>query len=167
MARRVFFSFHFANDFWRTQQVRNINTLEGQTLCSANAWEEVKRKGEANIKQWISDNMEGKTCIVVLVGAETASRPWVIHEISKAWNDGRGVLGIRINKLLGTDSLPSAAGVDPMSKVTFKGSSKSLAGIAPLKSPSGADSKSVYASISANIENWIEEAIKIRKDYEG
>jgi hypothetical protein len=167
MPRRVFFSFHFANDFWRTQQVRNMNALEGQTLCSANAWEEVKRKGPANIERWIAENMEGKTCIVVLVGAETASRPWVIHEISKAWNDGRGVLGIRIHKLLDTGGLPSTAGVDPMSKVTFKGSSKSLSGIAPLKNPAGADSKAVYATISTNIENWIEEAITIRKNYKG
>ena len=51
MARRVFFSFHFANDFWRTQQVRNINALEGQALCSANDWEEVKRKGDAAIEE--------------------------------------------------------------------------------------------------------------------
>ncbi len=27
MARRVFFSFHFDGDFWRTQQVRNMGTL--------------------------------------------------------------------------------------------------------------------------------------------
>jgi hypothetical protein len=167
MPRRVFFSFHFANDFWRTQQVRNMNALEGQTLCSANAWEEVKRKGDANIKRWIADNMEGKSCVVVLVGAQTALRPWVIHEISKGWNDGRGVLGIRIHKLLGTDGLPSVAGAEPMSKVTFSGSNKSLSGIAPLKSPAGADSKAVYASISSNIEAWIEEAIAARKNYKG
>ncbi len=83
MARRVFFSFHFANDFWRTQQVRNMNSLEGQALCSANDWEEVKRKGDASIEKWIGDQMHGKTCVVVLVGAETANRPWVIHEIYK------------------------------------------------------------------------------------
>lgn len=45
MARRVFFSFHFDNDFWRTQQVRNMNALEGGQVCTPNAWEEVKRKG--------------------------------------------------------------------------------------------------------------------------
>ena len=165
MARRVFFSFHFANDFWRTQQVRNMNALEGQTLCSANAWEEVKRKGDANIKRWIADNMDGKTCVVVLVGAQTASRPWVVHEISKGWNDGRGVLGIRIDKLLGTESLPSTPGTNPMSKVNFTGTSKTLADVAPLKTPSGTDSKAIYASISSNIEAWIEEAIRIRKNY--
>lgn len=167
MARKVFFSFHFNNDFWRTQQVRNMKALEGQTLCSANAWEEIKRKGNATIERWIAENMKGKSCVVVLVGSETASRSWVIREISKAWNDGRGVLGIRINKLLGTDGRSSAAGVDPMSKVTFSGTSKSLSGIAPLKSPAGADSKAVYASISSNIDGWIEEAIKIRQDYKG
>jgi hypothetical protein len=75
MARRVFFSFHFANDFWRTQQVRNMNSLEGQTLCSANDWEEVKRKGDASIEKWIGDELQDKTCVVVLVGAETANRP--------------------------------------------------------------------------------------------
>ncbi|WP_339485094.1 TIR domain-containing protein, partial [Pseudomonas proteolytica] len=101
MARRVFFSFHFANDFWRTQQVRNIGALEGQTLCTANAWEEVKRKGKASIEEWIDDNMYGKSCVVVLVGSETASRPWVVREIVKGWDAGKGVVGIRINKLLG------------------------------------------------------------------
>lgn len=167
MARKVFFSFHFDNDFWRTQQVRNMNALEGQTLCTVNAWEELKKKGNENIEKWIADNMAGKSCVVVLVGAQTASRPWVIHEISKGWNDNRGVLGIRIDKLLDTSSQASTPGVDPMSKVTFSNPRKTLSGIAPLKTPAGADSKAVYASISTNIEAWIEEAIKIRKDYKG
>ena len=162
MARRVFFSFHFDNDFWRTQQVRNINALEGQTLCSSNDWEEVKRKGDASIKKWIDDQMHGKSCVVVLVGAETANRPWVIHEISKGWNDKKGVLGIRIDKLLDTNSRPSAVGSNPFSRVTFTGTTRTLADVAPLKVPTGADSKAVYASIANNIEAWIEEAVRIR-----
>jgi len=162
MARRVFFSFHFANDFWRTQPVRNINSLEGQTLCSPNDWEEVKRKGDASIKSWIEGQMNGKTCVVVLVGAETANRPWVIHEISQGWNNKKGILGIRVDKLLGTDSRPSVAGPNPFSKATFTGTTRSLADVAPLKNPAGADSKAVYASIANNIEAWIEEAIRIR-----
>lgn len=47
MARNVFFSFHFKNDFWRTQQVRNIGALDGQNLYTPNEWEEVKKKGNA------------------------------------------------------------------------------------------------------------------------
>src|SRR3546814_5904094 len=106
MARRVFFSFHFANDFWRTQQVRNIGALEGQSLCTANAWEEVKRKGKASIEKWIDDNMYGKSCVVVLVGSETANRPWVIREIVKGWDAGKGVVGIRRSEEH-TSELPS------------------------------------------------------------
>lgn len=163
MARRVFFSFHFDKDFWRTQQVRNMNALEGQTLVKANSWEEIKRKGDAAVERWIEDEMHGKSCIVVLIGAETADRPWVIHEISKAWNDGKGVLGVRIDKLLDSNSRPSVAGPSPFTKVKFNGTSRTLADIVPLKAPAGFDSKTIYASIANNIENWIEEAIRIRE----
>lgn len=164
MARRVFFSFHFDGDFWRTQQVRNMGTLEGQSLCTANAWEEVKRKGNAAIERWIEDNMHGKSCVVALVGAQTASRPWVVHELSKGWNDGKGVLAIRVDRLLDSKGQSSTAGANPLSKVTFKNSQRTLADVAPLKTPAGADSKAVYASISNNIEAWIEEAIRIRNN---
>ena len=162
MARRVFFSFHFDGDFWRTQQVRNMGALEGQSLCTANVWEEVKRKGNAAVERWIEDNMHGKSCVVVLVGAQTANRPWVIHEISKGWNDGKGVLAVRIDKLLDSKGQSSTVGTNPLSKVTFSGSQRTLADVAPLKTPSGQDSKTVYASIASNIEAWIEEAIKVR-----
>lgn len=84
MAGRVFFSFHFANDFWRTQQVRNINALEGKKLCSSNDWEEGRRKGNESIKKWIDDQMHDKSRVVVLVGAETANRPWILHEYREA-----------------------------------------------------------------------------------
>ena len=162
MTRRVFFSFHFDGDCWRTQQVRNIGALEGQAVCTANAWEEVKRKGDASIKKWIDDNMSGRSCVVVLVGAATASRPWVLHEISKGWNDGKGVLAIRIDKLLDADRAPCAPGANPLAKVTLSGSQRTLADVAPLKVPAGSDSKAVYASIVDNVEAWIEEAIKAR-----
>jgi hypothetical protein len=164
MVRRVFFSFHFDGDFWRTQQVRNMRNLEGQSLCAANAWEEVKRKGDSSIERWIDDNMHGKSCVVALVGAQTASRPWVLYELSKGWNDGKGVLAIRINELLDSKGQNTAAGVNPLSKVSFKNSQRTLADVAPLKTPAGSDSKAVYASIADNIETWIEEAIRVRRD---
>jgi hypothetical protein len=162
MARRVFFSFHFAGDFWRTQQVRNINALEGQSLCTPNEWEQVKGRGSAAIEKWIDEQMSGKTCVVVLVGSETAERPWVLHEISKGWNNKRGVLGIRIDRLLDENQKSSTPGANPFLRINFTGTSRTLDGLAPLKSPAGADSKGIYASIANNIEQWIEEAITIR-----
>lgn len=50
-------------------------------------------------------------------------------------------------------------------KVTLKKGTEKLSGYADLITPVGADSKAVYASIKENIEQWIEDAIEIRKNY--
>ena len=94
MARRVFHSFHYQRDARRVQQVKQMGVLEGQPLLSSNRWEAIKRGGEAEIKKWISQEMAGKSCLVVLIGSQTAGRKWVKYEIKKAWNDGAGVMGV-------------------------------------------------------------------------
>jgi len=163
MTRHVFFSFHFNNDFWRTQQVRNMNALEGQELCTPNAWEEVKRKGKDEIEKWIDDNLWGKSCVVVLVGSQTAERPWVRREIVKGWDAKKGVVAIRVHKLLDSDGNAATAGANPFEKIGHGKSGKKLSEIARIYSPVGLDSKAAYSSIKDNIEDWIEEAIEIRK----
>ena len=162
MARNVFYSFHFANDFWRTQQVRNINALSGQAFVKPNEWETIKRQGDKAIQNWIDNNMKGKSCVVVLIGSDTASRKWVRYEISKAWNEKKAILGIHINKLLDITGQPSAKGESPFSKVSFNDGSGTLDGRVIVKTPEGRNSKETYASIAANIEQWIEEAIASR-----
>jgi MTH538 TIR-like domain (DUF1863) len=42
-------------------------------------------------ERWIASQLDRPSCTVVLVGAETANRPWVIHESVKSWNLGMGV----------------------------------------------------------------------------
>lgn len=163
MARKVFFSFHFKNDFSRTQQVRNMGKLEGNSLATANRWEEIKQNGDAAVKKWIDDNIVGKSCLVVLVGSQTASRRWVKYEIRKAWEDGKGVLGIHVNKLKDLNGYTSTRGPSPFSGVTVNGGS--LNGVPPLKIPAGTTSKEAYASIGNSITDWIEEAIELRSQY--
>lgn len=163
MARRVFFSFHFNNDYWRTQQVRNIGAIEGQPVCTPNAWEEIKRQGNAAIEKWIDDNLAGKSCVVVLVGSETANRPWVQREIIKGWDAGKGVVGIRINKLLDSSGNSSLAGGNPFDKIGYGTTGRQLSSVVKLINPAGSDSKAVYASIANGIDGWIEDAIAIRK----
>ena len=51
--RKVFYSFHFDNDVMRVQQVRQMGVVEGNSPVAPNTWEEVKRKGENSIKDWI------------------------------------------------------------------------------------------------------------------
>jgi len=41
--KQVFYSFHFDNDVMRTQMIRNIGVIEGNTPVSTNKWEEIKK----------------------------------------------------------------------------------------------------------------------------
>ena len=90
MARKAFYSFHYKPDASRAGQVRNIGVVEGNTPVSDNDWETVTKGGEAAIKTWITKQMHGRSCTVVLVGTDTANRKWINHEIVKSWDDGMG-----------------------------------------------------------------------------
>lgn len=163
MARRVFYSFHYGNDHWRTQQIRNIGFIEGNKPVSANDWEAVKKGGETAIKKWIADQLDGRSCTVVLVGAETANRKWVIHEIVDSWNLKKGIVGIRIHNLKDNEGNQSVAGPNPFDKVTV--GQKPLSGIVKLYRPTSSSSTEAYAAIKDGISDWIEEAIGIRNNY--
>lgn len=105
MARRVFFSFHFERDVWRTGQIRNSWVTkadrESAGFWDAADWEEIKKKGDEAIKNWIDKQLEGTSVTVVLIGAETSKRPYVDYEITRSHNRGNGLLGIYINRVKG------------------------------------------------------------------
>jgi hypothetical protein len=157
--RQIFYSFHFDNDVMRVQQIRNIGALEDNKPVSVNDWEEVKRKGDAGIQKWINDNMANRSCAVVLIGEKTATRPWVKYEIEKAWNDGKGLLGIYIHNLNCPRNGTCTAGANPLEGFNFKDGSK-LSSVVKCYNPKSTDA---YNDIKANIENWIEIAIAARK----
>jgi len=158
--RQVFYSFHFKNDVMRVQQVRNMGVIEGNPIISPNSWEEIKRKGDSAIKKWIDDNMKYRSCLVVLVGSETANRKWVNYEIEKAWNDGKGVVGIYIHNLKCPNNGVSKKGKNPFDNFTL--GDKKLSDIVKCYNPNSSDT---YNDIKNNLNNWIEEAIEIRKKY--
>ena len=62
-----------------------MGKIEGNGIVSANKWEEVTKGGNKAIEKWIDDNMSGKSCVIVLVGENTANRKWIDYEIKKAW----------------------------------------------------------------------------------
>ncbi len=162
MARRVFYSFHFQNDSWRASKVRNIGMVEGNAPASDNSWETVKRGGDASIQKWINAQLLGRTCTIVLVGAETADRRWVRYEIEKSWNDGnKGLFGIRIHKLLDHQLCESVAGDDPFARFTLK-NGKRLSSLVKLYDPPGVSSAAAYQYISNHLVNWIDTAIASR-----
>jgi hypothetical protein len=162
VAKSVFFSFYYRRDNWRVQKVMNIGAIEGQPLLNSQEWEQVKRRGARAVQDWIDKQMAYKRAVVVLVGAETASRPWVKYEISKAWKDKRPLVGIRIHGLSDRSGNTDRAGANPFAQIPAIGgfNRRTLADYVRLYNPSGTTSQQVYADIARNIESWVDGAVK-------
>ena len=164
MARSSFFSFHYQPDASRAAQVRNMGVVDGNKPVSDNDWETVTKGGDAAIKKWITDQLYGRSCTVVLVGSKTAGRKWINHEIVKSWDDGMGVVGIHIHGLKNLDGKTATKGSNPFANITHTASGKKLSSIVKCYTPSGSDSKERYAWIKKHLANAAEEAIKIRQN---
>ncbi|CAN5176719.1 TIR domain-containing protein [soil metagenome] len=159
MAKSVFFSFHYDRDAWRVQQVANMGSLEGQPILNSQDWEKIKRQGDAGIKRWIAGQMAYRSAVVVLIGNQTAGRPWVRYEIIEAWNDRKPLLGVRIHGLADRNGHSDGAGADPFASIKLEGGS-TLADYIPVYTPSGSNSQTIYSSIKTNLSTWVANAYK-------
>jgi MTH538 TIR-like domain (DUF1863) len=155
----VFYSFHFDNDVMRVQQIRQMGMIDGDEPVSKNEWETVKRSGSGAIERWIDDNMKYKRCVVVLIGTDTHTRPWVKHEIRKAWADNRGLLGIHIHNLRCPNQGTCARGTNPFDQFNFNDGSGRLV-VPPVYDPPAHDA---YNHIKNNLAGWVEDAIARRR----
>jgi len=164
MARRCFYSFHYVPDSTRASQVRNIGKIEGNRPATDNDWETVTGGGDAAIKKWIAAQMKDRSCTIVLVGANTASRKWINYEIVKSWDEGMGVVGIRIHGLKNLNGDTASYGANPFDSIDYGSTGKKLSSIVKCYNPSGSDSKEKYAWISEHIKNAADEAVRIRND---
>jgi hypothetical protein len=163
MARRCFYSFHYQPDNWRASQVRNMGVIEGNQPVGDNDWETVKRGGDRAVENWIADQMSGRSCTVVLIGAETAGRKWINYEIEKTWKDKKGLVGIYIHNLKDVRQQQTSKGNNPFSQYNVNGTT--LASIVRSYDPPYTDSAQVYGYINANLAAWVEEAVAIRNRY--
>lgn len=125
MARRVFFSFHYENDIWRAQQVKNswvtAKDREEAGFWNASLEEEAKTKGDAAVKKMIDDALKGSSVTAVLIGSETSTRKYVLYEIERSYGDGMGLVGIRIHQLKNSRGVTGTAGANPLDYVSSGG----------------------------------------------
>lgn len=126
MARRVFFSFHYENDILRVGQVRNSGIVLGTGDTSAGfvdaaAWEAVKRGGDAAIKKWIDGELQNTSVTVVLIGSQTANRPWINYEIIESVKRKNGLLGIYIHNVKDLNQRIDTMGENPFSYLRWDG----------------------------------------------
>ena len=106
MARRVFFSFEYDHDVSRAMVVRNSWVTQGKEAAGfldAADFEEVKRRGDAAVRDWIDRQLEGTSVTVVLVGSHTCASKWVRYEIVQSRERGNGLLGIDVSKIKDLD----------------------------------------------------------------
>src|SRR2546423_7081254 len=101
-ARRVFFSFHYQNDLWRAQVVKNswvtAENREGAGFWNASLETEAKTKGDAEIKQMIDEALIGCSVTAILIGSGTTPHKYVLYEIQKSYDEGKGLLGVRMHR---------------------------------------------------------------------
>lgn len=135
--KKVFYSFHYALDNWRANQIRNMGVVEGQRKCEPNEWEDIKRKGDKNIAKWIDSSMQDCDCVIVLIGEQTHTRKWIKYEVKKAKELNKPIFAIFIHKLK-----------DSNSKTSKKG--KNVFGIKAYEAKD-------FSHISKNLESWIDE----------
>jgi len=159
MAREpVFYSFHYDNDVFRVQQIRNMGVVEGDEPVSANEWEQIKRKGDASVQRWIDENMKYKRCVIVLIGSETAHRPWVQYEIKRAWEQRKGLFGIYIHNLKCPRNGTCAKGPNPFDNWAV--GNQSMSNLVTCYDPNNWDA---YGEIARNLQSWVASAIAAAK----
>jgi len=160
MARKTFFSFHYERDAWRAGQVRNCNMLakeDQQGFIDAVEWESIQRQGDDAIKRWIDDQLGGTSVTVVLIGAETAGRPWVQHEIIRSWNRGNGIVGVWIHNIKDCDSRSDISGRNPFDQFKLPDGTL-LSAVCETYDWSLSDGRN-------NLGSWIEDAFQSRGKY--
>jgi hypothetical protein len=134
--------------------------MDGSSFES-NDWEKVASAGEKAIRKWINEQMRNTSCLVVLIGSQTAGRDWINYEIEHAWTEKKGVLGVYIHNLVGSNGKRSEMGPNPFDDVSI--GELRLSEVVPTYNPPSEESNEVYDYIRRNLDSWISEAIEIRR----
>lgn len=122
-SRRTFFSFHYQNDVTRAHVVRNSwvtkEDREEAGFFDASIFESKKRAGEDTLRKFITEGLNGTTVTCILIGSETALRPWVRYEIVRSFQCSNGIFGIRIHNIKNFEKQAGIAGENPFDHLAY------------------------------------------------
>jgi hypothetical protein len=103
VGRQVFFTFHYQNDIFRVNTVRNHwltkPDRESAGYWDHSLWEETKRRGDRALENLIESGLKGSSVTVILIGSQTAGRKWVNYEVRRSHELGKGIMGVYINQI--------------------------------------------------------------------
>jgi hypothetical protein len=114
MARKVFFSFHYGDDVWRVNQIRNawvVQGVEAAGFWDASIWQAKHNADDKALKEFLREELVGTTVTVVLIGQQTFQRPWVHHEIFESRRRGNGLMGIQLNSMKQPPASPTVEAI--------------------------------------------------------
>lgn len=122
--RKVFFSFHYKPDVHRAWVVRNSwVTKEDRTdagFFDSSVFEAKQRESKDALKNFLRDGMKGTSVTCVLIGSETAVRPWVRYELVRAFERGNGLFGIRIHNIKNLQKVTATSGPNPFEHLAYR-----------------------------------------------
>jgi len=157
----AFYSYHYALDAARASTVRRAIALEADEPLTPNQWEELGWGGDTPVTKWVADRLRGKDCLIVLIGQNTAARKWVNYEIKLAWESGRGVLGINIDKILDNRGKPGKPGRNPFDAFAYGG--VRLSEVVKVYEPLGENPQENLQYIANNAHTWAANAVAARR----
>jgi hypothetical protein len=157
MPRHVFYSLHYDADRSRVSGILSSRVLDGNLEVPLAEWDKIKRSGEFAIKRRLENALKGRSCCIVLIGTQTASRPWIRYEIKRSRELKLALLGIHVHHLKDSKGQQSAKGDNP-----FEHPDSGLGGAAadvPVFDPPETDSHLAYRHIVDNLAHWAELAV--------
>ena len=96
MARKVFFSFHYA-DIMNANIVRNSGQFKPTAetgFYDSSLWESAKTQGDSAIKRLIDSGLKNTSVTCFLIGEQTHNRKWCKYELKKSLEENKGIIGI-------------------------------------------------------------------------
>lgn len=124
--RRVFFSFHYANDVFRVDRVRTTWLASQPRFEDGSLWEKAATRDDTLLKRMIDRALEETSVTVILIGSETANRKYVAYEITQSLARGHGLLGVYIHQLPDATGHRATKGPNPLDKLTAPGTGAAL-----------------------------------------
>jgi hypothetical protein len=158
--RHIFYSLHYEADRSRAELVRNIKGLAPNPDAKDAEWATIKRTGDFAFKRWFEQQVRGRSCTIVLIGAETATRPAILHEIKRSWELGMGLLGVHIYALRDAKGLQGHKGENPFERP--ESGLGERASRSHVYDPPETDSKLAYRFIADHLAKWVEQAVAAR-----
>jgi hypothetical protein len=137
-----------------------MRTVEGNSPIADNDWDSVQRGGAPTIKRQIDSQMSGSSCVILLIGSQTAMRKWVLFAIATGWNAQNGVVGVYVHNLRESAQLCDHKGMNPFDCVTL--SHRMLSTVVKAYDPPYESDQQVYAYIKDHLSGWAEESICTR-----